>query len=75
MGKPRPQFIEEARLKGDTELLRRCGLKAARKRRQAAEERRRHQALVEWVSNPDNYLEECWKRDEECNLHICPLDD
>ncbi len=34
-----------------------------------------HQALVEWVQNPGNYLEECRRRDVECNFHICPLDD
>jgi hypothetical protein len=31
-------------------------------------------ALQDWVKNPANYAEECWLRDEEANLHLCPID-
>ncbi len=35
---------------------------------------KRLQAITEWVGDPSNYVDECRLRDEEANLHICPID-
>lgn len=44
----------------------------ARKTNSTAAERRA--ALLDWLHDPSNYREECRLRDEQANLHICPID-
>jgi hypothetical protein len=43
-------------------------------KRKTSEVARRRAAMLDWVRHPSNYTDECRLRDEQANLHVCPID-
>ncbi len=73
----KPPHVEAAIWCGDKDFLSRCGKRSAerKKERKKELERLRHAAVCQYVANPENYLEECWQRDQAAHIDTHPVDD